>query len=74
MNAFEFFFLQLEANPKTFFNNRLMENKIRMKNTLAARGQPPSRFRWDMLPTESNAYYSVESNKIGKWYVALEKD
>lgn len=64
LTSLEQYFSGLEANPKTFFNNRLMENKIRMKNTLAARGQPPSRFRWDMLPTESNAYYSVESNKI----------
>lgn len=64
LTLLEQYFSGLEANPKTFFKNRLKENKIRLKNTLASRGQPLSRFRWDMLPTESNAYYSVESNKI----------
>ncbi|KAJ7393583.1 Endothelin-converting enzyme 2 [Desmophyllum pertusum] len=60
----EEYFSGLKADPKNIFKNRLTENKIRMKNTLLARGSPVNRYRWDMKSTEINAYYSPQSNKI----------
>ena len=36
-----------------------------MKNTLLLRGKPLNRLQWDMRPTEINAYYSPNNNKIG---------
>lgn len=35
-----------------------------MKNTLLVRGKPLNRLQWDMRPTEINAYYSPNNNKI----------
>lgn len=61
------FSFQLKSDPKKFFQNRLSEQKIRMENTLAARGSVMSRYRWGMRPTEINAYYSAQSNKIGEF-------
>ena len=57
--------LQLQVDPKNFFENRLRESGLRMKNTLLIRGKPLNRLQWDMRPTEINAYYSPNHNKIG---------
>ena len=38
-----------------------------MENTIVARGRVMSRYRWGMRPTEINAYYSPQSNKIGEF-------
>ena len=38
-----------------------------MENTIVARGSVMSRYRWGMRPTEINAYYSAQSNKIGEF-------
>ena len=62
---------QLKSDPKKFFQNRLKEQKIRMKNSLASRGSVMSRYRWEMRPTEINAYYSPQSNKIGEYMFTL---
>jgi len=64
ITALEEYFSGLKSDPKKFFQNRLNEQKLRMKNTLQARGSVMSRYRWDMRPTEINAYYSPQSNKI----------
>ena len=42
-----------------------------MKNTLLTRGSVMSRYSWDMRPTEINAYYSPQSNKIGEYEFLL---
>jgi len=60
----EEYFAGLKLDPKKFFRNRLNEVGTRMKNTLLSRGNPVSRYQWDMRPTEANAYYSPNSNKI----------
>ena len=60
-----FVLLQLQVDPKNFFENRLRESGLRMKNTLLVRGKPLNRLQWDMRPTEINAYYSPNNNKIG---------
>ena len=58
--------LQLQVDPKKLFENRLRESGLRMKTTLLIRGKPLNRFQWDMRPTEINAYYSPNNNKIGE--------
>ncbi|CAH3030835.1 unnamed protein product [Porites evermanni] len=60
----EQYFAGLQVDPKNFFENRLRESGLRMKNTLLIRGKPLNRLQWDMRPTEINAYYSPNHNKI----------
>lgn len=60
----EEYFEGMTVDPKRLFQNRLVEKGIRMKNTLLFRGNPQSRFEWEMRPTEINAYYSPNGNKI----------
>lgn len=64
ITALEEYFSGLKSDPKGFFQNRLREQRIRMENTLLSRGSVMSRYRWEMRPTEINAYYSPQSNKI----------
>ena len=66
LNYFIFSF-QLKSDPKRFFQNRLNEQKIRMENTLQSIGSVMSRYRWEMRPTQINAYYSPQNNKIGEY-------
>ena len=63
----------MKVDPERFFENRLNEVGLRMKNTLLIRGHPINRFQWDMRPTEINAYYSPNSNKIGKSTTMLDQ-
>ena len=67
-----FYMFQLDIDPKKYFENVLTWNKKEMESTLLSRGRPFSRFKWSMSPTAINAYYSPDSNKIGKLAVVLD--
>jgi putative endopeptidase len=47
-----------------YFDNVLMLRRARDWSSLQHLGKPPIRENWDMLPIETNAYYSPESNRI----------